>query len=56
MKDDPFKPYKMYLGIVAVFLGTFITQTQGRFPWFVDALLVSFAAALAIYLTPNPKK
>lgn len=54
--DDPLRPYKMYLGILAVFLGTFLTQTQGKFPWLVDAILVSAAAALAVYLTPNPKK
>lgn len=54
--DDPYKPYKMYIGIFVVFLGTFITQTQGKFPWWVDAILVSLSAALAIYVTPNPKK
>ena len=54
--DDPFRPYKMYLSIFAVFLGTFITQTQGKFPWWVDAILVSVAAAVAVYFTPNPKR
>ena len=54
--DDPFKPYKAYVALALAFLTTFMTQTQGRFPWYVDAILVALVAAAGVYLTPNPKR
>ena len=51
---DPLRPYKAYIVLIVAFLGTFVTQTQGKFPWYVDALLVASLAALGAYLTPNP--
>jgi hypothetical protein len=55
MKDDPTKPYKTIAAIVSAFLTSFIATNATDLPSWGVGLVTALVAAIAVYLTPNPK-
>jgi mono/diheme cytochrome c family protein len=55
MKDDPSKPYKMIAAIISAFLTSFIATNATDMPAWAIGLVTAAVAAIAVYLTPNPK-
>lgn len=55
MKDDPTKPFKTIAAIVSSFLTAFIATNATDLPTWAVALATGVVAAIAVYLTPNPK-
>jgi len=55
-KDDPNKPYKAYAGAVAALLSTLVTQYADSIPPVGKMIISIVIAAIAVYVTPNPKK
>jgi hypothetical protein len=55
MKDDPSKPYKMIAAIVSAFLTSFLATNATDMPPWAVGLVTALVAAIAVFMTPNPK-
>jgi hypothetical protein len=55
VKDDPAKPWKTLAAILSAFLTSFITTNATDLPAWGVGLITAVVAAIAVYLTPNPK-
>lgn len=55
MKDDPTKPYKTIAAIISAFLTSFLATNATDLPAWAVGLVTALVAAIAVYMTPNPK-
>lgn len=55
VKDDPAKPWKTLAAIASAFLTSFIATNATDLPSWGVGLVTAVVAAIAVYLTPNPK-
>jgi hypothetical protein len=55
VKDDPAKPWKTIAAIVSAFLTSFVATNATDLPAWGVGLVTAVIAAIAVYLTPNPK-
>lgn len=55
VKDNPAKPWKMIAALVSAFVTSFLATNATDLPSWAVGLLTALVAAIAVYLTPNPK-
>lgn len=55
VKDDPTKPFKTYAAVISAFLASFLLTSSTLLPAWAVGVVTALIAALAVYLTPNPK-